>query len=321
MVGPVHLTFLGTSAGTPTRDRNVTSQALCFDNGAVWLLDCGEGTQHQIMRAGIKPPRIERVLLTHLHGDHCYGLPGLLGSIAVCGRTEPLRISGPKGVGELVRMTLKLSAATLSYELVIDELEARTTLAAGNRWNVEAVPIVHRVPCFGYVLREDPRPGRFHPEKAKAFGIVAGPLYKRLQEGQTVALDDGRIVMAEMVSDPKRPGRTLVLLGDTNDATAIAGPGANCDLLVCEVTYDSASEAKAVQWGHSTSAMTGRLAEKMRAKNLIITHFSSRYTEDGASFGVPHLVEQTRQYCPKTRVMAAKDLLKVELPGNDDPPA
>jgi len=315
----VHLTFLGTSAGTPTRDRNVTAQALTFDNGAVWLLDCGEATQHQIMRAGIKPPRIERILITHMHGDHCYGLPGLLSSIAVCGRTEPVRLSGPKGIAEWIRTTFKLSYAVLSYELLIDELDARTTLPAGNLWNVEAVPIVHRAPCFGYVLREDPRPGRFHPEKAKAFGIEAGPLYKRLQEGQAVALDDGRIVLAEMVSDPKRPGRVLVLLGDTSDATALVGPGANCDLLVCEVTYDSAQEAKAVQWGHSTAAMTGSLAAKMRAKNLIITHFSSRYTEDGASFGVPDLVVQTRQHCPKTRVMAAKDLLKVELPGNDEP--
>jgi ribonuclease Z len=288
----------------------------------VWLLDCGEATQHQVMRAGMKPSRIERILLTHLHGDHCYGLPGLLAYLAINGRTEPVRLSGPRGLGEWLRATLKLTAAQLAYELQIDELDdKRTALPPGNGWNVEAIPIVHRVPCCGYLLREDPRPGRFHPDKAKALGIAPGPHYKRLQEGQAVTLDDGRIVLPDMVSDPKRPGRVVALLGDTNDASAFVAPAANCDLLVCEVTYDAAQEAKAVSWGHSTSAMTGALAARMRAKNLIITHFSSRYTEDGATFGVPDLVTQTRQHCPRTRVMAAKDMMKVELPGNDEPAA
>lgn len=308
------LTFLGTSAGTPTRERNVTSQALQFEHGGLWLLDCGEATQHQLMRAGLRAGRIERVLITHLHGDHCYGLPGLLSCIAIHGRTEPVEVAGPPGLRELIETVVRLSEATLPYPLAITELPVNGgTLAPLSGWSVSAHPLVHRIACLGYVLREDDRPGRFHPDEAQRLGVPPGPLFRRLQDGQAVELADGSTVQPAQVTDPPRPGRLVVLLGDTSDASAIVDAGQGCDLLVCETTYDHGRPAKAVAWGHSTTTMTGDLARRMAAKVLAITHFSSRYADEGAALSIADLVAEAQAACPQTHVVAADDLLTLAV--------
>ncbi len=306
----MRITFLGTSAGTPTRQRNVTSQALQFDDGELWLLDCGEATQHQLMRAGIRAGRCARILLTHLHGDHCYGLPGMLSCIGIHGRSESVEIVGPIGVRELVETVIRLSDAQLPYPLVFHELPvAGGTLPQCSGWAVSAHPLVHRIPCLGYVLQEDPRPGRFHPERATALGVPDGPLYRQLQQGETVRLADGREIHPDAICDPPRRGRKVVLLGDTSDAAAIIPAGRDCDLLVCEATYDGTRQAKAMTWGHSTTLMTGALATQMQAKNLIITHFSSRYTDTAKTQSIADLVAETRTACPETTVIAADDIM------------
>lgn len=308
------LTFLGTSAGTPTRERNVTSQALQFEHGGLWLLDCGEATQHQLMRAGLRAGRIERVLITHLHGDHCYGLPGLLSCIAIHGRTEPVEIAGPPGLRDLVETVLRVSEVALPYPLGITELPVTGgALAPLSGWSVSAHPLVHRIACLGYVLREDERPGRFHPDEAQRLGVSPGPLFRRLQDGHAVELPDGRTVLPEQVTDPPRPGRKAVLLGDTSDASAIIDAGRGCDLLVCETTYDRERPAKAIEWGHSTTAMTGELARRMGAKVLAITHFSSRYADEGAALSIADLVAEAQAACPQTHVVAADDLLTLAV--------
>jgi ribonuclease Z len=308
----VRITFLGTSAGTPTRERNVTAQALQFANGGWWLLDCGEATQHQVMRAGLRAGRCERILITHLHGDHCYGLPGMLSCIGIQGRSETLEVAGPPGLREFLETILRLSEAHLPYPLVITELPATGgTLAPLGGWTVSAHPLVHRVTCLGYVLREAPTPGRFHLDRARRIGIPEGPLFAQLQRGEPVRLDDGRIVVSSDVMDPPRRGRIVVLLGDTSDPSGIAEAATGCDVLVCETTYEAAREAKAVEWGHSTSAMTGAFAQRIGARTLLITHFSSRYGAAGVSTGAPtiaELVAETRAACPATQVLAADDL-------------
>jgi len=305
---PVRLTFLGTSAGTPTRARNVTAQAIQFDDGRLWLLDCGEGTQHQFIRTGLRASRVDRVLITHLHGDHCYGLPGLLSLIAISGRTEPVELVGPPGVADLVRTVLRLSHNHLPYRLDLLELTTPGSAERRGTWTWSAWPLRHRVPCFGYVLHEDPRAGRFHLDRAQALGIPPGPLYRRLQDGHAVTLADGTAIAPDAVCEPPRPGRKLVLLGDTADSAAIAEAGADCDLLVHEATYDARRADKAIHWGHSTSAMAGRFAAALRAKTLILTHFSGRF-EDGDAEGVtvPDLVREAAAECPGTRVLAAED--------------
>jgi ribonuclease Z len=318
----VRLTFLGTSAGTPTRARNVTGQALQFDDGRLWLLDCGEATQHQLIRTGLRASRIDRILVTHLHGDHCYGLPGVLSLAAISGRSEPVELVGPDGTAELVRTVLRLSHNHLPYRLDIRELGAGGTVEARGQWSWSAWPLRHRVPSFGYVLQEAPRPGRFHPDRAQALGIPAGPLYRRLQDGQAVTLADGRTIQPAAVCEPPRRGRKLVLLGDTADSRALADAGRDCDLLVHEATYDARREDKAIQWGHSTSTMAGRFAAELRARALVLTHFSGRF-QDGDDDGVtvPDLVREAQAACPGTRVFAAEDGWTHEIGAGDDPAA
>ncbi|MBA3707663.1 MAG: ribonuclease Z [Planctomycetes bacterium] len=314
----MQITFLGTSAGVPTRTRNVTSQAVAFDHGGVWLLDCGEATQHQLMRAGIKPARIERILLTHLHGDHCYGIPGALATMAINGRSEPVSIIGPVGVKELIETVLRISDTALSFPLEITELDGPRSLPRLEGWQVSAHELPHRVRCFGYCLQEAERPGRFHPDRAQALGVAPGRQFGQLQRGEAIQLADGRTVRPEQVADPRRPGRKLVLLGDTCDGTGLAEAGSDCDLLVCETTYDAAREDKARQWGHSTTRMTGELARRLRARTLIITHFSSRYTdEEPDEPSVEALVAEAALACPGTTVLAARDLWSHSIPPRD----
>lgn len=314
----VRITFLGTASGTPSRTRNVTAQALTLDSGALWLLDAGEATQHQFMRAGLRASRIERILITHLHGDHSYGLPGILSCMTIHNRTEPVDIIGPKGVEEFVRSIVRLSDATLSFPIKFYEVEGGQPidLPACSGWRVRALPITHRIPCFGYLLTEDARPGRLHPDRLRTAGVPEGPLWGRLQHGETVVLADGRQVKASAVCDPERPGRRVVLLGDTCDARIVISEALGCDLLVCESTYDAQRMDKAIQWGHSTSVMTGRLAAEAQAKNLIITHFSARYTDDDheGHLSVADLLRETSACCPGTKVFAADDLWSFTVP-------
>ena len=317
----MRITFLGTSSGAPTRTRNVTSQVITLENGALVMLDCGEATHHQLMRAGLRSSRIERILLTHLHGDHLYGLPGLLACMTIHERRDPVQLIGPTGIREFVATVLRLSETGLSFPLEIVELSGERVLESCSGVALSAHPLVHRVPCFGFSLVEDRRPGRFDPAKAAALRIPMGPLFGQLQSGHAIRLADGTVVQPAQVCDPDRPGRQLVLLGDTQDASGIAAAAQGCDLLVREVTYDAARTDKAQQWGHSTSTMTGRFAAEVNARVLIITHFSSRYT-DGAGDGgqtVATLVDETAQACPGTRVLAADDLWSYEVPYREQP--
>ena len=303
------ITFLGTSAGTPTRERNVTSQALTFTNGGLWLLDCGEATQHQFIKLGLKASRCERILITHLHGDHCYGLPGMLMFIAISGRIEPVEVAGPPGIREFLTTILRISEAELPYRLTITELPADGgSLESLGGWQATAHPIAHRVTCLGWCLTEDQRPGRFHVDRAQRIGVPEGALFGQLQRGEPIRLADGRIVVPSDVTDPPRPGRKVILLGDTSDPSGIAAAAEGCDLLVCEATYDQERPDKAVAWGHSTTAMTGAFAHKINAKRLIITHFSSRYTDTSPDVTVADLLAETKRACPRTEVYAATDL-------------
>jgi ribonuclease Z len=317
----VKITFLGTSSGTPTRTRNVTGQVLSFDNGVMWLLDCGEASQHQMMKAGLRAGRIERILITHLHGDHCYGLPGMLSCMAIHERRDPVEVVGPVGIREMIETILRLSVSDLPFPLRFTELSGDTTLMRMNGWDVSAHPIAHRIPCFGYNLRENPRPGRFDLVKAKALNIPEGPLFRQLQMGHAAQLPDGRIIAAQDVCDPPRPGRHVVLLGDTVDATGIQNAAMNCDVLVREVTYDAGHEVKANQWGHSTSTMTGNFASAIKARHVIITHFSSRYTDSDADGGVTQLIRETQACCPGTQVHAADDMWSFSVPFASGSPA
>ena len=233
----MELTFLGTSAGSPTRHRNVSGLAL--HRGESWdLFDCGEATQHQIQHTSLSLTRLRRVFISHLHGDHCYGLFGLLGSRAMDGATQPLEVFGPSGLEHMVRTVLEASAAHVPYPLEFVEIDdsGRQVVVSPNE-TIDAVPLRHRVTSFGWWIREGPRQGLFDVARAAALGVVKGPDYGRLQRGESVVLVDGRHVEPQDVLGPDRPGRVILVAGDNSDPDALLARTGPVQLLVHEATF------------------------------------------------------------------------------------
>ncbi len=309
----MRLVFLGTSAGAPTRERNVSSVALVHDDGEVWLVDCGEATQHQLLRSPVRPARIRKILLTHLHGDHSFGVPGLLSSIGLHGRQEPVELIAPRGARTFVESALSASGTVLPFALHVLELDGERRFDDPGGRALVACPIVHRIACFGYVIETPPRRGRLDVAAAQAAGVTHGPDLGRLSRGEDVVLADGRLVRSESVVGPARPGLRLCILGDTSDARAIADAARGCEVLVHEATYAEALRAKALEYGHSTAAMAGELARLIGARTLVLTHFSARYTSAGADPSVDTLVAEAAAACPGTHVLAASDLMTLEV--------
>eukprot|EP01135_Chromosphaera_perkinsii_P006654 Nk52_evm56s554 gene=Nk52_evmTU56s554 len=283
-----HISFLGTSAGSPSKYRNVTSHALTFENGRVWLLDCGEGTQHRIMTCpSVKSSRIDVILITHLHGDHCFGLPGLLAtmSLHMTGRSDsPVTIVGPMGIKNMTEVNLQHSATVLNFDLQFVELEEFGKEHKGTKCrqvgsfdgiSVAAYTLEHRVPCWGYILQEPEKRGKINMKKAKEYGLKGKMIGDIVKEGELSI--EGKTIKLEDVSDEARPGKKIILLGDTSNSNEMLEDGRGCDILVHEATFDKNIREKALETGHSTSEMAGEFAKALGAHYLILTHFSSRY--------------------------------------------
>ncbi|TVR44421.1 MAG: ribonuclease Z [Planctomycetota bacterium] len=312
----MELRFLGTSAGTPSRHRNVSSLALRREDGLVWIFDCGEGTQQQILRSSIKPSSIDRIFLTHLHGDHSYGLFGLISALAVHGRgRRPLAVVGPKGLRDMLTCVLRCSHAHFAFPLEIEEIDGADWQGSLDGWQIQARPLQHRAPCFGYALQEPPGLGRLNRERAEALGIPPGPERGRLVRGESITLADGRQIHPEMAVEPAKPGRRIVILGDTSDSRAIYEAGAGADILVHEATFTGDLEAKAREWGHSTAAMAGDCARDMGVAHLVLTHFSSRYGDHGEDWQRARatLIAEAADRCPGVHVHAAEDFAIASL--------
>ncbi|MFE4112195.1 ribonuclease Z [Kosakonia sp. YIM B13611] len=279
----MELIFLGTSAGVPTRTRNVTAMLLNLQHptrAGLWLFDCGEGTQHQMLRTAFHPGKLDKIFITHLHGDHLFGLPGLLCSRSMAGNVQPLQIYGPKGIREFVETTLRLSGSWTDYPLTIEEITPGLVVDDGLR-KVTAYPLSHPVECYGYRIEEHDKPGALNAAALKAQGIPAGPLFQQLKEGKTVTLPDGRIVNGADYLAPAESGKKLAIFGDTAPCPASLELAQNVDLLVHEATLEQAMEEKANSRGHSSTRQAAQLAADAGAKKLVITHLSSRYDEQG----------------------------------------
>ena len=280
--------FLGTCSAVPRPGhRNVSAMMLQFACGSAAVIDCGEATQHQLMRSTVRMGNIDNVLLTHLHGDHCYGLFGLMHTLNMGGRTTPLNLYGPKGVDELVRTVFRLTGGWDAFSINITELEPEKIHSFDLRSSddsflasVTACPMVHRVPAFGYVFREPAQSLVLDGAKAKALG-VAGPNLGLLKSGKDVALPDGSIVHAADVTADGRPPRTVAIMQDTSNSSSAIPYMQNCDLLIHEATYDKSRYEQAILYGHATSVMAAEIARNVNAKNLALTHFSSRYGDKG----------------------------------------
>lgn len=295
----MELLFLGTGAGTPSRQRNVTSIALNLQGvrSGGWLFDCGEGTQHQMMRSRVKTGKIEKIFITHLHGDHIFGLPGLLTSRSMNGISDTLTIYGPKGIRAFIDTTLSLSGSWLTFPLEIVEI------AAGELFNdahfrVTAYPLTHPLECYGFRIEEHDKPGALDAARLLADGIKPGILFQQLKLGKTVTMEDGRVVEGKAYLGPATKGRTLAIFGDTSPTPAASQLAKGADVMVHEATLEAAMQEKANGRGHSSTVQAATAAKEAGAKRLIVTHLSSRYLREDAE----RLLAECREIFPNTEM-------------------
>ena len=279
----MHIQFLGTGAGMPSKQRNVTAIALSLldEIGEVWLFDCGEATQHQIMHTAIRPRRIRNIFITHMHGDHIYGLPGLLGSRSFLGGEEPLTVYGPKGIKPFIEATIQLSKTHLNYELNVVEIDEGIILET-DAFIVKASRLQHVVDCFGYRIEQKPLPGQLQIEKALQLGVPKGPLLRELKLGHDVQLDNGNVVKSNDVVTPPKSGFTVTILGDTRYCEESVKLANNADIVVHEATFDKENSQLARDYGHSTNVEAAIVAKEAHAKHVILTHISARFLEKDA---------------------------------------
>ncbi|MGV3345233.1 ribonuclease Z [Enterobacteriaceae bacterium LUAb1] len=275
----MELLFLGTGAGAPYKARNVTSIAFNIKGNSnnSWLFDCGEATQHQLLPTAIRLGKISRIFITHLHGDHIFGLPGLLTSRSMAGITDPITIYGPAGIKAFVETTLSLSSSFLSFPLEIVEIQQGMVCDDG-QFRVYAYPLNHVIECYGYRIEEHHRPGGLDAARLVADGVLPGPLWQQLKRGETITLNDGRVICgAEYLGIPVQ-GRKLAIFGDTAPTPVALELASGVDIMVHETTLEKALQEKANERGHSTTVQAAMLAKEAGVKRFIATHFSARYS-------------------------------------------
>ncbi|MDJ0574887.1 MAG: ribonuclease Z [Xenococcaceae cyanobacterium MO_234.B1] len=307
----MEITFLGTSSGVPTRSRNVSSVALRLPQRAeVWLFDCGEGTQHQFLRSEIKSSQVRRIFITHMHGDHTFGLMGLIASAGLAGNAQKIDIYGPSGLEEYLHACAKYAYINLGSRLQVHQVSPGLVYEDEN-FKVSCQLLKHRVPAYGYRVEEKDRPGKFDVEKAKALGIPPGPIYGKLKEGKTITLEDGRIINGAELCGAPETGRKFVYCTDTVFCDAAVELAQDADVLVHEATYAHQDAEMAFDRLHSTSTMAAQVALLAGVKQLIMTHFSPRYTPFGA-ITLDNLKQEARAIFPQTKL--AYDFYTYEVP-------
>ncbi|MDT2045563.1 ribonuclease Z [Priestia aryabhattai] len=274
----MELLFLGTGAGVPAKQRNVSSIALQLlqERSAVWLFDCGEATQHQILHTSIRPRRIEKIFITHLHGDHIYGLPGLLGSRSFQGGEEPLTVYGPPGIEQFIKVTLEVSQTHLKYGLKVIEVN-EGVIFEDSTFKVECAKLEHGVTSYGYRIVEKDLPGALQVERLKEAGVQPGPHYKQLKEGKRICLEDGREINGAEFIGESRPGKIVTILGDTRMCKNSTKLAENANVLVHEATFAEGDEKLAYDYYHSTAKQAAQVARQANVQKLILTHISARY--------------------------------------------
>ncbi|MEL7034427.1 MAG: ribonuclease Z [Cyanobacteria bacterium J06592_8] len=307
----MQITFLGTSSGVPTRSRNVSSIALRLPQRAeLWLFDCGEGTQHQFLRSDLKVSQITRIFVTHLHGDHIFGLAGLLASCGLAGNVKRVDLYGPPGLEEYLQACYRYSHTRISYPYTIHQVQPGVVYE-DDEYIVSCGALKHRVTAFGYRITEKDKPGRFNVDKAKAMGIPAGPIYAKLKQGAVVTLPDGRTINGSQFSGAAIRGRKFVYCTDTVFCDGAVELAENADVLVHEATFAHQDADLAFQRLHSTSTMAAQVALMAGVKKLIMTHFSPRYAPGNAIL-LDDLLIEARSIFPNTDL--AYDFFNYEIP-------
>ncbi|AYK07397.1 ribonuclease Z [Brevibacillus laterosporus] len=308
----MQIVFLGTSSGAPTTKRNVSGIGLrLMDRGAWWLIDCGEGTQHQIMRSVLNISQLEKIFITHLHGDHLYGLIGMLASRSLRGaETGGITLYGPKGIDEYVQAIMRISPVHLQYPLIIKVVE-EGIIYEDDTIVVEAAKVKHRVPAFAYSMTEKPRPGSFKIELAKEAGIPKGPMYAQLKAGGTVQLEDGRVFHGKDFVHPPQPGLKVAFSGDTIPCQNMVRLAQGADMLVHESTYVHQHLELAERSGHSTAKQAAEIAVAAEAKGLLLTHLSPRYDIEDGPITLDDMLQEAQEVFLNTQI--AQDLCVYEV--------
>ena len=305
----MELEFLGTGAGVPSKGRNVSSTALKMldERNEVWLFDVGEATQHQILRTAIKPRKIKKIFITHLHGDHIFGLPGLLASRSNQGGSEPLEIYGPVGVKLFVETSLKVTGSKLSYPIKFIELKTGGEIFNDSTFKVYAGELKHRVTCFGYRVVEKPRVGELLVDDLAKYHIPNGPIFGQLKAGKTVTLEDGTVINGQDFIGPEKPSKIVTIISDTRYTPEIDKLCENADVIVHESTFSNDEKKLAYNYFHSTATQAAEVAKRSHAKGLILTHISARYTGRGALV----LQKEAQKIFKNTKVAKDFDLFEV----------
>ena len=300
------LVFLGTGGSYPSRERNLACVALRMMDGEVVLFDCGEGTQRQMMHTSISFMQVRCILLSHFHGDHFLGLPGLVQTMYLNERKDPLDIYGPPKTVRRIESLLGLGHFNPTFEIRVHDLEGGEVVKRES-YTIKATWANHGVPNMAFAVEEDPRPGRFDKPKALSLGIPEGPLFGKLQRGETVT-HKGKTYTPEMVLGPTRKGRKVVYTGDTAPCEAVEELASGADVLIHDSTGGTDLEEKMNEWGHTSSRQAAKIAEKAGAKVLFLTHISPRYREDEAA----KLLEDAKAVFPNT--VLGKDFLEFDVP-------
>lgn len=302
---PLITRFLGTAAARPTVERGVSSIAIIRE-GETMLFDCGEGTQRQMMRYGVSFA-LQDVFFTHGHGDHILGITGLIRTLALQGRTDPLRLWANRSAAKTLRQCISIGGERATFPVEIMEVEAGESIKRNGDYRIDTFEVEHRgTPAMGYALVEEDRLGRFNPDLARELGIPEGPLWGRIHRGQPVTLDDGRIIEPSVLVGEPRRGRRVVISGDTRpcENTVLAARGA--DLLIHEATFADEEAERARETGHSTAREAAQVAAAAGARKLVLTHISARYSRN-----IRDLETEARSVFSATTV--ARDGMDLEL--------
>ena len=302
----IRVVFLGTAASRPTVGRNVSSLVIARA-GEMLMFDCGEGTQRQMMRYGTGFT-VNDIFFTHMHADHFLGVIGLLRTMGLQGREEPMNLYGPEGARAILHEAVHLGVDRVPFEIGIHELASGTVLNRGD-YDIVAYKTQHGIRSLGYALVEHERLGRFNPDRARELGVPEGPLFGRLHRGEPIEVD-GRTITAEDVVGPPRTGRRIVYTGDSRPCKATQEVAVGADLLIHDSTFGEEEADRASATGHSTAREAAELAKKAGVLKLVLTHISSRYADD------PRGLEREARHVFRETV-AAHDGLQIEVPFKD----